>query len=95
MSGRFLRTTLSLALVWATALAPVAPAFGQTQDQTPPPATSQPQPQAQTPAEPPAAPAPQIPARTIPMSSPDYTHGNRAFPNVLGPYSSPKSRSQI
>jgi len=86
MSGRFCRTTLTLALVWATALAPVAPVFGQTQDQAP--AASQPQ--AQAPAEPqpaPAAPAPQIPTRTITESSPNYTRGNSAFPNVLGPYS--------
>ncbi len=88
MSGRFCRSTLTLAVVCAIALAPVAPAFGQTQDQTSPPASSQPQTQA--PAAPPAAPAPQIPARTIPVSSPDYTRGNRAFPNVLSPYTSPQ-----
>jgi outer membrane protein len=88
MSVRFCRITLTLALAWAIVLAPVAPAFGQTQDQTPPAAGTQAQTQA--PAQPPAAPTPQIPARTIPMSSPDYTHGNRAFPNVLAPYSSPQ-----
>ena len=83
MSVSFCRKSLTLALVCATALAPVAPAFGQTQDQ--PPAASQPQ--AQAPAQPPAAPEPQIPARTIAVSTPDYTHGNSAFPNILGPYS--------
>jgi outer membrane protein TolC len=82
MNSRYLRTILTLALIAATAIAPVAPAFGQTQGtpapaQTPPPGSPPTQVQApgQTPApsvagapvaEPPAAPQPAQPAPPIP-----------------------------
>jgi outer membrane protein len=111
MNLRYLRTILTMALVAATAIAPVAPAFGQAQDtpapaqtQAPPPnspptqvkAPGQPAapstsgaPAAETPAPQPAPPPAPIPDRTYIESRPDYEHGRRAFPNLLGPYAPP------
>jgi outer membrane protein TolC len=110
MNARYVRTILTLALVAATALAPVAPAFGRTQDSPASAAAQAPSsapPQVQAPGQPPAptsagapaaepAAAPQpaappapIPQRTMLESSPNFTHGRRAFPNILGPYMPP------
>jgi outer membrane protein len=111
MNLRYLRTVLTMALIAATAIAPVAPAFGQAQDtpapaqtQTPPPnspptqvkAPGQPAapstsgaPAAETPAPQPGPPPAPIPDRTYIESRPDYEHGRRAFPNLLGPYVPP------
>jgi outer membrane protein len=64
MNSRYLRTILTLALIAATAVAPVAPAFGQTQDtpaSTQTPATSAPPPQVQAPGQPPAPSTPGAP----------------------------------
>jgi outer membrane protein len=111
MNSRYLRTILTLALMAATAMAPVAPAFGQTQD-TPAPAQTSSAPPTQVqapgqpaapttvtpgapasltpaPAPPPAAPPAPIPDRTYLESRPDYTHGRRAFPDLIGPYMAP------
>jgi outer membrane protein len=112
MNLRYLRTILTMALIAATAIAPVAPAFAQapdtpapTQVPTPPPnspptqvkAPGQPAapsttgaPAAETPAAPQPAPPPApIPDRTYTESRPDYEHGRRAFPNLIGPYMAP------
>jgi outer membrane protein len=116
MNAKYLRTILTLALIAATAIAPVAPAFGQTQDTSAPaptndqtPAATAPTTQVKAPGEPaapttttpgaPAAeatPAPQpaalpapIPDRTYLESRPDFTHGRRAFPDLIGPYIEP------
>lgn len=75
MIGRFCRVTLTVSLAVFTGIAPVAPVFAQDPGQSMPPA------QAQAPAQ--SSPAP---ARTILESSPDYTHGKRWFPDIIGPY---------
>jgi outer membrane protein len=116
MNAKYLRTILTLALIAATAIAPVAPAFGQTQDTSAPPPTNSQAPaagappiQVKAPGEPaapatttpgapagaapaapqPAAPPAPIPERTYLESQPDFTHGRRAFPDLIGPYSPP------
>ena len=94
MIGKLCRSTAAAALALLTALAPVAPVYGQAQEsgaaqpaagapaQTPPPATAQPQ----SPSAPPAQPSPSTPF-TIPKGR-DFSHPKPIFPNFIGPYTS-------
>jgi outer membrane protein len=75
MIGRVYRSSLAVSLAVLTALAPVAPAFGQQEQGQPTPAQTAP-----------APPAAQPPVRTIQISNQNYTNGKRWFPNIIGPY---------
>ncbi|HXQ98171.1 MAG TPA: TolC family protein [Candidatus Limnocylindrales bacterium] len=75
-----MRTFGVLVLALSVTLAPVAPAFGQSpqqQGQNPPPNTGQTQGQPPTPPQ---------PKKTSDQGEREYLHGNRAFPDLLGPY---------
>jgi outer membrane protein len=77
---RYMRTFGVLVLALSVTLAPVAPAFGQSpqqQGQNPPPNTGQTQGQPPTPPQ---------PKKTSDQGEREYLHGNRAFPDMLGPY---------
>lgn len=77
---RYMRTFGVLVLALSVTLAPVAPAFGQSpqqQGQNPPPNTGQTQGQPPTPPQ---------PKKTSDQGEREYLHGNRAFPDLLGPY---------
>ncbi len=83
MNPRYLRTALTLALMAATAIAPVAPAFGQTQDTSAPaatPAPSAPPPQVQAPGQ---APAPSTPGAPVaaPPAAPEPTQPPAPIPD--------------
>ncbi len=71
MIGRQFRAVLAVSLALLMALAPMTPTFAR-QGQEPP-------------APPPASPS-QTPARTIQLSSENYTNGKRWFPGIIVPY---------
>lgn len=74
---RYIRTFGVLALMFAVTLAPVAPAFAQSQGQALPPAKDPTQGQPPPPAQ---------PKKVDDQGRREYTHGNPAFPNLLAPY---------
>lgn len=91
---RYMRTVGIFALALCVILGPVAPAFAQAQQQTPPPQQTQAQQYAQQPPPQNQAPPTQVPQPATPSTPKkvddkapsQYSNGQPWFPNVLGPY---------
>jgi len=85
MMLRYMRVFGVLALVLAVTISPVAPVYGQQMGQQQGQQTGQQQSQAQQQQQ--TQPPPPESKKITDLSEPEYSHGKKAFPNMLAPYS--------
>lgn len=78
-AAQFARAVTAALLAGLLVSGPFSPAFAQNQEQNPP---SNPNPQAASASQTPSAP----PLFSLGVASRNYSHGPRAFPNILKPY---------